>query len=107
MKPGRIFAFMLVLAITLILAGCKRSYFFSFKAEQRPCKQQRGMVCVGEEDDEYFFQAEGANFRIHASRAPKRFSGDFTMTVKFRLFADLTHRYSFGVALSDGYFYER
>ena len=106
LKPGRIFAFMIVLALALTLAGCKGSYFFSFIAEQDLENEDGAWYAVGEEDVKYYFQDEGVNFQDSCFTAPKRFSGDFTMTVKFKLFADLTHRYSFGIALSSGYFYE-
>jgi len=106
LKPGRILALMVALALMLTLAGCKGSYFFSFKVEQSLENYSGTWYAVGEEDDKYFFQPGGANFQDSCFTSPKRFSGDFTLTVKFTLFADLTHRYSFGVALSSGYFYE-
>ncbi len=93
----------LLLALIVLMTGCySKTYFFSFKDEQDLENAEGEWVT---EDKDYEFKADGINLQVANVCCPLRFSGGFTMTVRFYLDADVAHYYFFGISLGDGTWY--
>lgn len=100
----RVMAIALVfIALSFCLTGCIGEYFFSFKEEGSTTNKEGAWIL---ENAGGTIQANGLNIQDSNLACPKRFSGDFTMTIVFRFRANGTdHKYNFGFALSDYTFY--
>lgn len=86
------------IALSACLAGCVDEYFFSFK-EERSSTNKEGTWIL--ESAGGTIQSNGLNIQNTKLTCPKRFSGDFTMTIVFRFRANGTdHKYNFGFAPS-------
>lgn len=104
MKFRHMLAVMIVVAVALGTAGCEGKYSFIFK-DQQDLKDANGEWTVRENPDYCSFVPEGLMILDVNVACPKKFKGDFTLSVYFDLMADDAHRYNFGIIVCDGDFY--
>lgn len=104
MRFRHFLAIILFAAVAFGTAGCKGEYYFNF-AEEQDVSNKDGYWTVRENANLCYFLPEGLRIEDVNLACPKKFSGDFTMTVVFDLMVDSANRYNFGINLSDGDFY--